>query len=238
MAIQDCRPPYDYRPDFTPSVDAEGPDCSAPGFIETRARLFAGGTFFRSVNAGATQNRISVEYVIPVSTIVLNVYYKDVLRESFDSGLTPEPPPPPLGSPPSAADCTGTVAKALRTMVNGTSQYIEMPPIDHGGTEFGPRLFQASNGASQTPPGDDCDNLFGPTYLSGGSGPPRTSAGLAAIRTGPERSMVILRRTEIITKTAADPGLLVDPPANQKVRQWDGEEWVPYVPNADCQFLP
>lgn len=226
MAILDCRPPYDFVPDFRPDGQ-----CTAPGFVEKRARLFAGGTFFRSKNAGSSQNLIAVQFTKPGSTVVLNVYNNGVLVESFDSGTFSEIPPP------EPSECDGDVAKALRTLVNSGSDFIEMPPIDHGGTSFGPEEFIASNSPSSTPPGDDCDTLFGPTNLSGGSGPPTTEAGLAGIRTGPQRALVIVQLTEVINNNSSDLGLLVNPPSG-KVRQFDGVDWIPYTPNSDCVLLP
>jgi hypothetical protein len=226
MPLLDCRPPYAYRPNFT-----ENGQCTAPGFIEKRARLFAGGTFFRSKNAGEGMNLIAVEYTQPTTTVVLNIYDDGALVETWDSGVTPETPP--VGSP--SPDCAGTVAAALRVIVNANSNYIEMPSVDYGGVSFALQpIFLASNPPSSTPPGDDCDNLFGPTTLADGEGPPTDDTGLASIRTGPDRSMVILRETEIVNNNASDQGLLVTPPQDQKVRQWDGFNWIQYVPNADC----
>lgn len=56
----------------------------------------------------------------------------------------------------------------------------------------------------------------------GGSGGPTSALGLAAIRTGPSRTIFVLSTTE-----SAD-GSSIDPPANRKVQQWDGVQWITY----------
>lgn len=207
-----------------------------PAFIEERSRVFAGGTFFRSKNAGSTSNLIEVEYVSS-GGVLLNVYDNGILVESFGPVPGPEVSVP-NPTPPPATTCTPTVNPAMRALVNGNSNYIQMPTLDYGGEPANASpiaIFNSSNPPDDpVTPGDDCSFFFGPTFLSGGSGPPTDSSTLATIRTGPERSMVIVTLTEIINDDASDDGRLFDPPPPEKVRQYDGTDWIPYIPNADC----
>jgi len=230
MAVQDCSPPYEYRPTFTPNGQ-----CTAPGFTEKRARLFAGGTFFRSKDAGVDSNLIAIEFILknsPASDVLLNVYNNTVLVETFDSEVGLELS---IGSP-----CIPIVSPALRSKVNSTSQFIEMPVLD-GGAQ--PTILSHNTiDCTSTPPvfpdpifllsDEKCAFLFGPTNLSGGDGPPEDDSTLASIRTGPERTLVIVQLSEICGAGASDTGYLYNPLA--KGRQWDGTDWIQYVPNSDC----
>lgn len=230
MAIQDCRPDYSYRPNFTPSVGSGGPDCAAPVYEERRARLFAGGTFFRSKNGGESANLISIELLSSGSPIgwSLNVYVDGVLEETFTTTQTE------VGGSP----CPPQVAAALRVDVNANSNVIEMPPIDYGGSAVATDPIFDTTSSDPLIPGDRCVTSFGPTPLSGGDGPPTDDTTLPTIRTGPERSLIILALSEIIDREASDPGILETPPQDEKVRQWNGISWVAYIPNEDCQLLP
>lgn len=72
---------------------------------------------------------------------------------------------------------------------------------------------------------------FGFTFLVGGSGAPIDDTTLNTIRTGPTRTIVIISSTEF---NDADPlkgdGDIVQPPANRRVLEWDGFDWVQYIP--------
>lgn len=237
MPFEDCSPSYSYRPNFTPTCSyfgqagcITGQDCKAPSFLEKRARLFAGGTFFRSKNAGSSANLIAVEVInVTVgSGILLNVYNDGTLVETYG----------PVASD-NVSPCSPTAADDFRSLVNAnTNSLIEMPPIDYGGEPFATTaVFDEDNAPEDMVPGDDCMNLFPPTNLSGGEGPPTDDQTLASIRTGPERSLVIVKLTEIINNDPTDDGKLVEPPF-EKVRQWNGVDWVGYAPNSDCVVIP
>lgn len=102
----------------------------------------------------------------------------------------------------------------LETQVNSTSDYIEMPPL--GYDIYDTRTSVSPFGFS-----------FGPDFLTGGSGGPTDGAGLAAIRTGPERSIILITTIEDAT------GAPTTPPANMRVQQWDGFLWLSY-----CNLIP
>ena len=228
----DCRPSYiideSYIPTSTPTEPAV-----APSFNETRSRLFAGGTFFRSKNGSTSANLISIEYVDDAGSIRLNVYDNNVLTETFGPVAFDAPDlgaiDPPL--------CVLSANPAMRLLVNEVSNLIQMPPLDHGGSAGGAATWTAANLPDDTIPGDDCAVLFVKISLTGGDGPPTDASGLASIYTGPERTLSILRLTEIVLDTSADPGILVDPPSNKKVIQWDGNNWIPYIPNTECPIV-
>jgi len=233
-----CQPSYSYRPIFVPSPDnfPGGNDSSIPTFIEKRSRLFAGGTFFRSKNASSSSNLIQVEYISVVGGVQLNVYSNGTLVESF--GPVPGPETPiinPLSPPPTI--CVPTVNSSMRLLVNDISNFIQMPQIDFGGesASSGPAaIFDASHLPTDVIPGDDCSNLFLPTFLTGSSGPPEDNSSLLTIRTGPERSLVVVTIGEIINDNSFDDGQLQDLLPNEKIRQWDGFNWIPFITNADC----
>jgi hypothetical protein len=98
MSFQDCSPPYDYRPDFTPRCSAPGQevnpdycilnvDCAAPVKPEVRSRLKAGNTLFRSKGGGVDKNNIHVELVLTFDGFFLNVYVQEADVEPNDDPI-------------------------------------------------------------------------------------------------------------------------------------------------------
>lgn len=67
-----------------------------------------------------------------------------------------------------------------------------------------------------------CLAPFAETFLVGGDGGPTDGAGLATIRTGPERSIIIIRTTEDYA------GEDIRPPGSRRIQQWDGTQWISY----------
>lgn len=63
------------------------------------------------------------------------------------------------------------------------------------------------------------------TPLTGGVGAPSDASTLASIRTGPTRSIYIVRSIEDNTGTD------VFPPASQRIQQWNGAMWISYCNN-------
>ena len=233
MAPQDCSPPYTYTPSSTPTEPA-----NAPSYTEKRSRVFAGGTFFRSKEGGTAANDISIELVLDTGEFTLNVYVNSILQETH--GPVPKDVPDLLATSPPY--CILSAANALRTIVNADSMIIEMPETDGGADSVGgscgtltslPNIFEYNNLPTDIPPGDDCLTQFGPTFLTGADGLP-TGTVINSIYTGPERTLIILQLTEICGNDVNDTGFLYDPPANRKVLQWDGSDWITYTPNSDC----
>lgn len=95
-----------------------------------------------------------------------------------------------------------------------SSTYIEMPAL--GYDVYDTRIAEDDSllGGGMS--------YFTRTSFTGGSGGPTDSTGLASIRTGPTRTIFVLRTTE------SDTGMSVDPPSYRKVQQWNGESWVTY----------
>ena len=225
----DCRPDYVINGDYIPSSTPTEP-AVAPSFNETRARLFNGGTFFRSKNGSSSANLIEVEYEDQAGSLILNVYDNGALVETF--GPVPYDTDDPTATEPPY--CILSTNAIFRSLVNEVSNLIQMPTLDYGGTAGGSPIWDANNLPSDGIPGDDCAYVFSRTHLTGGSGPPTDDSGLSSIYTGPERTLVILRLTEIVLDTSSDLGIMVDPPENRKVSQWDGNNWIPYAPNTEC----
>ena len=121
----------------------------------------------------------------------LYVYFYGTLVETFPATLGP-----------------GGIA-LLRTQV-ATSDYIEMPTL--GYDIYDTRITEDDTLIGVT--------SFPLTYMKGGSGPPTDASTLAGIRTGPERSLVILRTSE------DDTGRPTTPPWYKRVLQWNGSEWI------------
>lgn len=183
-----CNPTYTYRPaQFTASNES----CRMPVFHEHRARLTAGGTFFRTVQQSKSQNLTALE----LTSTQLNVYYDNVLREQFN-----------------ATSGAGSIA-ALRALVNNTSTIIEMPMVL---TDiFDSRTVENDGvGGGLTP--------FTLTRMSGGDGGPTDGLGIEAIRTGPERTLVMIATTEDIN------GRPILKRFDQRMQQWNGVNWLPY----------
>ena len=166
--------------------------CIAPFFHEHRSRLFEDEMFFRSIDQGPETNQLELEIV----GAGLNIYFYDTFVENF---LT--------------SSGTGSIAllrAAVSHPVTG-SKYIEMPIL--GFDVFDKRLTEDDTATGGVTP-------FIRTFMKGGSGPPTDDAGLAGIRTGPERSLIILASTEILN------GSPITPPWYRRVQQWNGYDWV------------
>lgn len=208
-----CQPGYSYRPTDRPAPSQS----SAFVYTEHRGRLFASGTFFRSIEQGTEQNDVSLETIVTQISapfdfeVTLNVYILAVLQETFVvpqiviPGIFPDPP-----------TCSGGIT-ALRAAVNDGvtgSNIIEMPPrgvdvFDIGGVD----------------PENNCVTEFGPINLAGGSGPPSgaNQPFLDSLFTGTERSIIIIDTTENAIGKSVDPSVL------RRVQQWDGAQWIQYA---------
>lgn len=124
---------------------------------------------------------------------------------------------------------TGTIPSAVVDgQISTGSHYIEMPALnfdifDDRADEDDTLLDLDDGGVSE----------FARTYMRGGSGPPTDDTSLAGIRTGPERSIIILATTE------DSDGSPITPPWFRRVQQWTGSAWVTHanlVPNA-CPYV-
>ena len=197
-----CSPSYTYRPTFTPGVD----DCILPSYNTHRARLFKGGTYFRSINQSSDWNSITLKIEVVGPNHVLTITHPDYPTETFSvAQVASLIDPLTLPCSPGIAD--------LRSAVNHPttgSILIEMP-------ERGDDVEFDAAGID-----DLCLSDFVATNMTGGEGGPTSSAGLSSIRTGPERSVI-----RIATEEAYD-GTPVDPPQARRVQQWNGTAWVEY----------
>lgn len=235
-------PTYNYRPSFIASAQ----DCIMPKSNETRARLFAGGTFFRSIDVGTAMNYIYLEITNPINnTFVLTVNRHNpstgiitetetyTVQESVIVGTPAVPPDPNIsGDPgtPAGAD-QSTAIPALRSQVNTNSLMIRMMPraIDPLGVPVIPLPDIYDSGAD-----DSSISIFPTTPLSGANGAPTPPP--STLRTGPERSMFYVESSEY--HSPLYPG---DIPfdnsdghlsAVYKTIEWNGDiqAWVHYTP--------
>lgn len=232
--------------DCTPNFISGPVGCEMPSQNETKSRLKAGGTLFRSVDVGKSTNDISLSVnwrvcnnnttncnaSLPSDTrnynpatdnycnvvgIYLAVYINNQL--SYESSV------------PQTVDCGSPITWAsaiplLRFFLAG-NPYVIMPPIDvqTDGTE------PESTWDSSV---DDADHLgeIPLTYLSGGDGlnsPPAQSE-LDAIRTGPAFTLYHIGDSEINT---ADGSLQTI----NDVKYWGGDDWKSFNsinPPSDC----
>jgi hypothetical protein len=215
-----CQPSYAYRPTARPAPSQS----SAFVYTEHRSRLFASGTFFRSIEQGTAENDISLETIVTQISapfdfeVTLNVYVLGVLQETF---VTPQVIVPQLPDPPI---CTGGIS-AMRAAVNDGvtgSNIIEMPVR---GFDIFDRSPPGLSGLPNADPIDNCVTAFGPINLAGGDGPPSgaNQPFLDSLFTGTERSIIIIATTE-----RAD-GFSVDPSVLRRVQQWNGTQWIQYA---------
>lgn len=195
-----CLPSYAYQPTFT----ASGTTCTIPVYNKHRARLFAGGTYFRSIFQSSDWNNITLSIHTSAGNHILTVSHPDYPTETFSiqqaasiDGILP---------------CTPGIAE-MRTAVNHPttgSDIIEMPvrgsdvQFDAGGVD------------------SLCLSTFTVTNMMGGSGAPTDGASLATIRTGPSRSIIALQTMEDIDGTP------ITPPESERTQQWNGTGWVEY----------
>ncbi len=180
-------PSYTYRPTFT----ASSQDCIMPKCNETRARLFAGGTFFRSIIAGTSENFIYLGITNPVNnTFVLKVERRDVVTGTVIETETYSVDESVMVGIPPAPD-QSTAIPALRNLVNTNSLMIRMMP----------RAIDAT-GLVVTPPPDMYDStgddstisIFSSIPLQGAQGAP--SPPPPTLRTGPERALYYVESSE------------------------------------------
>lgn len=240
-----CAPTYSYRPTFTtrtapavpydPATWVRSPeDCTAPGYPEHRARvtipgqlmstdnIFRTALFFRSKGFGPDKNLISVE--IPSTGEYAG---KFVVRMDGDISKVYDPI---IG--------VGGIGRLRTLITNNTNSIIEMPTLafdiydtrtdenDSAGTAAVPAPVLPTDPPAADAVPDHGLSYFTEYHLVGGEGGPSTASGLAAVRTGPERSIVIIVTTE------DHPGNTVDVPIDRKTRQWNGSTWISYSNNS------
>lgn len=198
-----CEPSYQYRPTFT----ASDSKCTAPGYPETRARVTVAGLFFRSKGFGPERNDISIE--IPTTG-----EYAGKCLVRVDDDIV-EVYAPTLG--------VGGIANLRSLITANMDSVIEMTELSFDIHDARTVENDAAGDPLAIPPTTDGGLVaFTRTFLVGGQGGPTSDAGLASIRTGPERTLVIIVTTEDIH------GNTVDVPLSRKTRQWNGAEWINY----------
>lgn len=147
------------------------------------------------------------EIVVGNSTrqpITIMVYVNDVLQETFSTHQ--EKSNSVLNTENDHFNKTGFVN--IRTAVNGHSTIIEMTP----------RSYDVEDVVNIDP-----NNVVGfdKTHLQGASGGPSDDSLISTIRTGPDSTLIGL------TSTENDVGGNVAPPSNDRIKKWDGSNWVP-----------
>lgn len=204
-----CQPSYSYRPTFIPSDKK----CAAPKYAEHRARaetIFEPpepstvGLFVRSRGFGFDTNNISVECAhYPTLTDPLHF----IVRLN---GVIVE----------TYSAVVSPLISSLVTALDSNKSLVEMPPLL---VDINDTLRSAQSGLMFE---------FGEIKLRGGSGPPTAPPALASIRTGPERSIIV------VTTTENYEGNPTNVPAHKRVQQWNGFRWISYsntIPGA-CPY--
>lgn len=111
----------------------------------------------------------------------------------------------------------GAIA-ALRTLIQTTdpNPYVEMPAV----------AFDIYDTRTVEPDGDGVlESGLGPfarVALTGGEGAPEDDSTLATIRTGPTRTIFIVRSRE------DDNGSDITPGASERIQRWNGTAWISY----------
>lgn len=214
MTLPNCAPSYGYIPTFV----SEDVQCTAPGYAEARARLFIldstyilppdiNGLFFRSKQFSDTCNQIAVEN----NGTLFQIFKDDVIIRSY----------PVLSGSGSIADLRSKLEGLNSIPYNIPDPDIEMTPMfPIGNYDINDNIRTIE---------DDTIGLFvfDKMLLTGGSGPPIDDSVLPSIRTGPERSLIIITTSEDIH------GNITQPPVSRKVQQWNGNEWISY-----CNLVP
>lgn len=202
-----CYPSY--AGTYTPAFVASAVPCVAPQYALHRSRLTVAGNgttsdslFFRSKNQNFEANLIELELVGAPSN-AFNVYYNGVLAKSYAVFFG-----------------TGGIAN-LRSQINNIdpNPYMEMPAL---GVDIYDLRTIENDGDGITVPGIA---PFVRSFMTGGSGAPSDGSSLASIRTGPTRSMYIVRSLEDNTGTD------IFPPASLRIQQWNGAMWISYCNN-------
>jgi hypothetical protein len=176
-----------------------------------RSRLFAAGTYFRSIAQGQGENGLSIEIQITpagpanVDDIALIVRRDGIIQETINTQQTHVLIPP--GSP-----CTGGIS-ALRAAVNANSTeiYMQTRGVD----------FQDPGGTDAV---DNCVTAITDTSMAGGNGPPSNAsqAYLDSIFTGKQRTLVMISTYEDFV------GFPSDPPPSLRIQQYDGTNFISY----------
>lgn len=199
-----CYPSYAGA--YTPAFVASGTPCTAPQYELHRSRLAIAASatadplFFRSKDQNFEANDIELQLTAGGQ---FRIYYNGTLVKTY-----------------SIAYGIGAVA-ALRTLIQTTDPniYIEMPAV---GLDIYDTRSSETDGDGVTTPGLQ---PFARQFMTGGEGAPSDSSVLASIRTGPTRTVFIVRSKE--NNTGAD----IQPPASEKIQQWNGAAWISYCNN-------
>ena len=219
-----CEPKYDYRPRrFVASPQM----CVAPLYVERRARRKDGGagSFFRYIVPGTIGNKTTIEFV--QTSMLANSASYDVFVNH------PDYPQESYTVTQTWTDETETESATfnggfgpMRSVVNSSSQIIQMPAR---GTDFYDPATQDPEGG-QVPP-EDTPITPGTYRLLNGSGPPTDASLIDTIRTGPGRTLAIIRMTEALDGTPSYPSWIG---SDRVTLEWNGTDWVKYTPNANC----
>jgi len=226
----------EFTPDFIPS----GTDCIMPGYDIFRAYTFAGGTFFRAIELGASGETIQVkcEWLTSTGVVTTNeLSCKSVRLTVSKVGYPTEVYNTPqeidnAASPTTWLPLSDGGISDLRNQININSNLITMPP----------QHFRANWGTgSGSPPLFD-DNHIGYFTSSLSDAGDDAPSGPAGIRTGPTYSLFLKR----ISETKDDPSLQPDSRGEEPivgtkaadgidagyesevmiVSAWDGTRWI------------
>ena len=217
---------YKYRPRFV-----SGPEsCVLKSFSLTRNRLLAGNTFFRSREIG--RHVVTVQCVWLTNMLVggipsgpedvtvdqLSVNSVKLIVDGFDSSGQAHTNVYYAEQTilPATEGTWASAIPALRTAVNNNDPIVTMPETD----------FQAPFAAGS----DDGEyvNYFGQERLMGGDGAPTNEKAISTLRTGPEKSIIYLLRSENKAEGNEhnDNGTLLEV---NELREWNGYAWIKYT---------
>lgn len=215
-----------WKPKFTPSAES----CRIKSYSETRARLSAGGTFFKSKSVGDQLNSIAL--TMNISTLTLNGF------------SNPSPSTHPNWNGSWSSSTLVVELKVEHTYSNylnyyyvaqGSQDLLSLPAIvclTHAPSLLRAQVTADTNAIIEMPTIDTLSGwnssvaeltvclltAFPTTNLSGGDSGP---AGSNGVRTGPEKAIIHIKQSEINSPTGTLQNV-------QQLRSFDGTNWVPY----------
>lgn len=202
-----CSPTYSYRPEFTPGDQK----CDTPLYQELRAR------------SGLIKDHTHTP-TDPTDVQGLFVRSRNVGYENNDVTIEETGTQFLVRFQSTIVEtynlASYTTTDKLRHALDVANSIVEMPPL-HIDIYDIERTTESTTHFS-----------FDEQHLQGGAGGPTNNVTLASVRTGPERSIIM------ITTTEDYEGNPVTTPLDRRTRQWNGFRWVTYsntIPNA-CPF--
>lgn len=228
----------DYAAIYQPCCFDGSLPVTLPSYGEQRARLMAGGTFFRSVFSGGLGNLVTVSIIwldslnnVTTDPLVMTNLHLTISGPNEDGSpftknyIVPQSAVEVTGGSPALTSIVWTSGiPALRTAVNNDSTCILSMPV----------LDETSGWGLGSPILTDSDHLsISSGSLSGASGPPTDAGILAGINTSEVVTMCYIKHAEHTNLVSPQDAKLNSGSINVfnvSVKEWTGTAWRVYTP--------